>query len=130
MIKRYHEIIHKLSVIKVFELATLSMTLNFSLLLSFPFCFDSTQLILIKEFNHGIDCFSRYFLSMKNIYHGGFIYSQGNMKSRHKTRQRRSKFLRSFYVAQQTKFRGLQPESMVGPVGCLGNPQSYGLHHY
>ncbi len=33
------------------------------------------------------------------------------------------------YVALKTKFGGVQTESVVGPVGCLGHPQAYGLHH-
>ena len=33
------------------------------------------------------------------------------------------------YVALKMKFGGVQTESVVGPVGCLGHPQAYGLHH-
>ena len=33
------------------------------------------------------------------------------------------------YVAQKTKFGGVQTKSVVGPVGFLGHPQAYGIHH-
>ena len=37
--------------------------------------------------------------------------------------------MRKSYVAQKTKFGGLQTKSLVGPVGSFGHPQAYGLHH-
>ena len=33
------------------------------------------------------------------------------------------------YVAQKTKFGGVQTKSVAGPVECLGHPQAYDLHH-
>jgi hypothetical protein len=50
------------------------------------------------------------------------------MQGEYKTRQRRFKFMRLSHVAQKTKFRGLQIESVIGPLGLFGHPQAYKVH--
>ena len=50
---------------------------------------------------------------------------QRQMKHYMKTLQVYAKIL----CCSKKKFGGVQTKSLVGPVGCLGHPQAYCLHH-